>query len=240
MTKSDSESVSGSVMSDSLQPYGLQELQTLWTISLLCLWGFSRQEYWHGLPCPPPWDLPDPGTKPKENKNTNNSALLLKTQESCWLRSSSFQRFLKEECQLNQNKGSYQAQWETLAEALLIRKRRTEDTVRQHYNTGRKQVPPAPLAHLKLQTDCIPKQVCRGACYQGEQSPPWSPAMAQTRRQAEHMCLQWMRERKSCGCGRRKHRDKSHSGCPGQHAYLPGSGSHSRELEKQSSLQLRI
>ena len=22
--------------------------------------GFSRQEYWTGLPCPPPWDLPDP------------------------------------------------------------------------------------------------------------------------------------------------------------------------------------
>ena len=26
--------------------------------------GFSRQEYWSGLPCPPP-DLPDPGTKPR-------------------------------------------------------------------------------------------------------------------------------------------------------------------------------
>ena len=25
--------------------------------------GFSRQEYWSGLPCPPPGDLPDPGTK---------------------------------------------------------------------------------------------------------------------------------------------------------------------------------
>ena len=26
--------------------------------------GFSRQEYWSGLPCLPPGDLPDPGTKP--------------------------------------------------------------------------------------------------------------------------------------------------------------------------------
>ena len=26
-----------------------------------CLWGFSRQEYWSGLPCPPPGDLPNPG-----------------------------------------------------------------------------------------------------------------------------------------------------------------------------------
>ena len=26
--------------------------------------GFSRQEYWSGLPCPPPGDLPDPGFEP--------------------------------------------------------------------------------------------------------------------------------------------------------------------------------
>jgi len=26
--------------------------------------GFSRQEYWNGLPCPPPGDLPEPGIKP--------------------------------------------------------------------------------------------------------------------------------------------------------------------------------
>ena len=26
--------------------------------------GFSRKEYWSGLPFPPPWDLPDPGIKP--------------------------------------------------------------------------------------------------------------------------------------------------------------------------------
>ena len=26
--------------------------------------GFSRQEYWSGLPCPPPGDLPDPGMEP--------------------------------------------------------------------------------------------------------------------------------------------------------------------------------
>ena len=25
--------------------------------------GFSRQEHWSGLPCPPPGDLPDPGTE---------------------------------------------------------------------------------------------------------------------------------------------------------------------------------
>ena len=26
--------------------------------------GFSRQEYWSGLPCPPPGDLPNPDIKP--------------------------------------------------------------------------------------------------------------------------------------------------------------------------------
>ena len=26
--------------------------------------GFFRQEYWSGLPFPPPGDLPDPGSKP--------------------------------------------------------------------------------------------------------------------------------------------------------------------------------
>ena len=26
--------------------------------------GFSRQEYWNGLPFPPPGDIPDPGIKP--------------------------------------------------------------------------------------------------------------------------------------------------------------------------------
>ena len=32
---------------------------------LLCPWGFSRQEYWSGLPCPSPGDLPDPGIEPR-------------------------------------------------------------------------------------------------------------------------------------------------------------------------------
>ena len=27
--------------------------------------GFSRQEYWSGMPCPPPGDLPNPGTEPE-------------------------------------------------------------------------------------------------------------------------------------------------------------------------------
>ena len=37
---------------------------TLKLTRLLCPWGFSRQEYWSGLPCPPPGDLPNPGIEP--------------------------------------------------------------------------------------------------------------------------------------------------------------------------------
>ena len=40
---------------------------TLWTVvhQAPLSMGFSRQEYWSGLPCPPPGDLPDPGIKPE-------------------------------------------------------------------------------------------------------------------------------------------------------------------------------
>ena len=31
--------------------------------------GFSRQDYWSELPCPPPGDLPDPGIKPVSLKS---------------------------------------------------------------------------------------------------------------------------------------------------------------------------
>ena len=45
-------------MSNSLPPHGLQPAR------LLCPWGFSRKEYWSGLSCPSPGDLPNPGIKP--------------------------------------------------------------------------------------------------------------------------------------------------------------------------------
>ena len=40
-------------------------LATLWTVDSRALSvGFSRQEYWSGLPFPSPRDLPNPGIKP--------------------------------------------------------------------------------------------------------------------------------------------------------------------------------
>ena len=42
-------------------------LCTLWTVALQALLSmvFSRQEYWSGLPSPPPGDHPDVGIKPE-------------------------------------------------------------------------------------------------------------------------------------------------------------------------------
>ena len=39
---------------------------TLWTVTCQAplSMGFCRQEYWSGLPCPPPGDIPNPGIKP--------------------------------------------------------------------------------------------------------------------------------------------------------------------------------
>ena len=34
------------------------------TYQNLLFMDFSKQEYWHGLPCPPPGDLPHPGFEP--------------------------------------------------------------------------------------------------------------------------------------------------------------------------------
>ena len=43
---------------------------TPWTVACQAplFMGFSRQEYWSRLPCPPPGDLPDPGTEPSSLK----------------------------------------------------------------------------------------------------------------------------------------------------------------------------
>ena len=40
---------------------------TTWTVAYQAppSMGFSRQEYWPGLPVPSPGDLPDPGIKPR-------------------------------------------------------------------------------------------------------------------------------------------------------------------------------
>ena len=48
-----------SAMSEFLWSWGLYPSR------LPCPWGVSRQEYWSGLPCSPPGDLPEPEIEPK-------------------------------------------------------------------------------------------------------------------------------------------------------------------------------
>ena len=50
---------------------------TLWTVARQALlsMGFSRQEYWSGLPFPPPGDLPDPGIEPWSPSLQTDSSL---------------------------------------------------------------------------------------------------------------------------------------------------------------------
>ena len=48
----------GTVMSDSVTPWTVAHQAPL-------SMGFSRQEYWSGLPFPPPGDLPNPGIEPR-------------------------------------------------------------------------------------------------------------------------------------------------------------------------------
>ena len=46
--------------------------------------GFSRQEYWSGLPCPPPGDLPNPGTKPRSPTLQADSLLTESSGKTTW------------------------------------------------------------------------------------------------------------------------------------------------------------
>ena len=43
--------------------------------------GFPRQEYWSGLPFPPPGDLPDPGIKPESPASPSLSGRFFTTEQ---------------------------------------------------------------------------------------------------------------------------------------------------------------
>ena len=64
---------------------------TLWTIAYQAplSMGFSRKEYWSGLPFPSPGDLPDPGIKPASSAFEADS-LPLSHQESSIIRVPAF------------------------------------------------------------------------------------------------------------------------------------------------------
>ena len=56
---------------DSLLFFSIAEFATPWTVAyqVPTSMGFSRQEYWSGLPFPPLGDLPDPETEPPSLKS---------------------------------------------------------------------------------------------------------------------------------------------------------------------------
>ena len=58
--------LSGCVLHPSVLSH-VRVLATLWTVAhqVLLSMGFSRQEYWSGLPFPSPGDLPNPGIGPR-------------------------------------------------------------------------------------------------------------------------------------------------------------------------------
>ena len=61
-------------MSDSLWHYGARQAP----LSM----GFSIGEYWSGLPCPPPWNLPNPGIEPTSLMSPALAERFLNTQFS--------------------------------------------------------------------------------------------------------------------------------------------------------------
>ncbi|CAI9154816.1 unnamed protein product [Rangifer tarandus platyrhynchus] len=52
--------------------------------------GFSRQEHWRGMPCPPPGDRPDPGIKPKSPTSPALASGLFTTSTTWEVRSTYF------------------------------------------------------------------------------------------------------------------------------------------------------
>ena len=66
----------------------VQLFVTTWTVphqALLSV-GFSRQEYWSGLPCPPPRDLPDPGITPTSLTSLALAEGLFTTIATAWVK----------------------------------------------------------------------------------------------------------------------------------------------------------
>ena len=58
---------------------------TLWTVNLQSplSMGFSRQEYWRGLPYPPPGNLPNPGIEPAYLKSPTLAGRFFATSATC-------------------------------------------------------------------------------------------------------------------------------------------------------------
>ena len=92
----EAQSISCSVMSDSATPRTVARQAPL-------SMGFSRQEYWSGLPCPPPGDLSDPGIQPV-SLMPPALAVQFFTTSATWEARACTTSLTKMQCTLKQNK----------------------------------------------------------------------------------------------------------------------------------------
>ena len=69
---------------------------TLWAVARQAplSMGFFRQEYWSGLPCPLPGDLPDPGIEPASLTSPALAGRFFNTSGASWEALSTFTRLL--------------------------------------------------------------------------------------------------------------------------------------------------
>ena len=56
---------------------------TPWAVACQAPLGFSRQEFWSMLPCPPPGDRPNPGIEPRSSALQGDSLLLGNNINTC-------------------------------------------------------------------------------------------------------------------------------------------------------------
>ena len=69
--------------------------------------GFSRREYWSGLPCPLAGDLPDPGIEPASLTSPSMAGGLLTTSTTCGGRQGFHQLYLHGASQGHTEKGIF-------------------------------------------------------------------------------------------------------------------------------------
>ena len=86
-------------------------LATPWTIAHQAplSMGFSRQEYWSGLPFPSPEDLPEPGTEPRSPASQEDSLLTELKQQYIGLKNKS--KFKGQSSQVTQMNPVIKRQW---------------------------------------------------------------------------------------------------------------------------------
>ena len=81
----------------------------LWTVARQAplSMGFSRREYWSGLPCPLAGDLPDPGIEPASLTSPSMAGGLLTTSTTCGGRQGFHQLYLHGASQSHTEKGIF-------------------------------------------------------------------------------------------------------------------------------------